>query len=64
MNKGNRYFRYALPVCPKCGMDGGRRGVLETNPEQYFVVCEVCGFQTKPFSTQQGATYSWKKAKR
>ena len=59
MNRKDRYFRNALPVCPKCGMDGGKRLVSDTVPEKYFVICEVCGFQTKPHVTQSAATKEW-----
>lgn len=59
MNGRNVYFRFALPCCPKCGMDSGRRMAALTNPEQYFVVCEACGFRTRPHPTQSSATYEW-----
>lgn len=59
MNKRCRYFRKALPVCPKCGMYSGRRMVSDTNPEKYFVVCETCGFRTKPHPDQSAATNEW-----
>ena len=48
-----------LPVCPKCGMDSGRRVVSDGIPERYFVVCETCGYMTKPHPTQTAATKEW-----
>ena len=51
----------ALPVCPKCGMDSGARKVSYGNgtQERYFVVCETCGYMTKPHPTQTAATKEW-----
>ena len=54
-----KYFKKKLPVCPKCGMDSGRRLVTETCPERYFVVCETCGYRTKPHGSQSTATKEW-----
>ena len=48
-----------LPVCPKCRMDSGRRVVSDGVPERYFVVCETCGYMTKPHPTQTAATKEW-----
>ena len=48
-----------LPVCPKCGMDSGKRFISDTVPETYFVVCETCGHITKPHPTQTAATKEW-----
>ena len=55
----SRRFRMALPVCPKCGMDSGRRVVSDGVPERYFVVREACGYMTKPHPTQTAATKEW-----
>ena len=55
----SRRFRMALPVCPKCGMDSGKRLISDTVPEKYFVVCETCGYMTKPHPTQTAATKEW-----
>lgn len=49
----------ALPVCPNCGMDSGKRFISDTVPEKYFVVCETCGYMTKPHPTQAAATKEW-----
>ena len=54
-----RRFRMELPVCPKCRMDSGRRVVSDGVPERYFVVCETCGYMTKPHPTQTAATKEW-----
>ena len=48
-----------LPVCPKCGMDSGKRFISDTVPERYFVVCETCGYRTKPHGSQSTATKEW-----
>ena len=58
-----RSFRKALPVCPNCGMDSGDRKVLYGSgaQEKYFVVCETCGYMTKPHTTQSAATKEWMK---
>ena len=54
-----RSFRKALPVCPNCGMDSGKRFISDTVPERYFVVCETCGYRTKPHGSQSTATKEW-----
>ena len=54
-----RRFRMGLPVCPKCGMDSGKRCISDTVPARYFVVCETCGFMTRPHPTQTAATKEW-----
>ena len=59
MNKGSKYFKKPLRVCPKCGMDSGRRLVSDTIPERYFVVCETCGYRTKGYVDQTAATNEW-----
>lgn len=63
MNSRNSYFRQELPCCPRCGMYSGRRvAMIETNPEKYFVICEMCGFQTRPHPSQAAATREWRDA--
>ena len=54
-------FRMELPVCPKCGMDSGDRKVLYGSgaQEKYFVVCSMCGYMTKPHTSQSAATKEW-----
>ena len=62
MNKFNRKFRMELPACPKCGMDSGRRVVTDIDDvamERYFVICDACGFRTKPRASQAAATHDW-----
>lgn len=58
MNKYGKNHCRELPPCRVCGLDGGLRMMTE-NPEQYFIVCQVCGFRTKKFTTRAGATRSW-----
>lgn len=62
MNSRNLSFRHQLQCCPKCGMYSGKRVVLETNPEKFFVLCEACGFRTKGYPTQASATREWTNA--
>lgn len=64
MNHRNAKPRGPLSLCPKCGMDSGRRVVSDTNPERYFVICDTCGFHTKGYSRIGSATYEWNKARR
>lgn len=59
MNGQNRKFKHPLSECPKCYMDSGKRMVSETIPEKFYVVCESCGFMTKPHNTQNAATHEW-----
>ena len=55
----SKRFRMTLPVCPNCGMDSGKRLISDTVPGKYFVVCETCGYMTKPHPTQTAATKEW-----
>lgn len=59
MNSRNSKFRRELPCCPSCGMYSGKRAVLEGSYEKYFVVCERCGFHTRPHPNQASATREW-----
>lgn len=59
MNYRGQYKRDGLPLCPKCGMDSGKRVVIEGSNEQYYVVCETCGYRTKPHPNQVAATHEW-----
>ena len=60
MNFRGQYKRKPLPPCRVCGMDAGARKVTEKVPEQFFVVCECCGFKTRPHPNQGAATKEWK----
>lgn len=64
MNYRGQYKRDGLPECPICGMDSGKRIVREGIREDYYVVCETCGFKTKPHPTQAAASHEWAKLKR
>lgn len=59
MNYRGLYTKGELPPCRVCGMTAGKRMVSDENPERYFVVCEVCGFRTKPHPNQSAATKDW-----
>lgn len=59
-----KYKRMVLPECPVCGMDAGKRMMTENEPVSYYVVCEVCGFKTRPHPTQSAATNEWTRKKR
>ena len=56
--------RMDLPECPACGMDSGKRIMTDQEPPSYYVVCELCGFKTRPHPTQSAATKEWAKKKR
>lgn len=60
MNYRGQRTRAHLPVCPVCGMDSGERMVADGKvPEEYYVVCQVCGFRTKPHPTPNAAGREW-----
>ena len=59
MNYRGKYKRVPLRECRICGMDAGERKVTEEEPARYFVVCECCGFKTKPHKTQSAASKEW-----
>ena len=40
-------------------MDGGIRMVTDETYERYFIKCQVCGYQTRKFSTVGAATAEW-----
>lgn len=48
-----------LKLCRVCGMDSGVRKVTVRHPEKFYVVCEVCGYKTRPHSSQAAATREW-----
>ena len=60
---GNNNYR-ELKHCRVCGMDSGVRKVTVKIPEKFFVVCEVCGYKTRPHNTQGGATREWNNERR
>ena len=49
----------ALKVCRVCGLDAGARKVGAKHPDHHYVVCEICGYKTRPHSTMAGATREW-----
>jgi hypothetical protein len=59
MNSRGKYHYMSLNTCRVCGMDSGARKVTETEPARFFVVCEACGFKTKPHKVQSEATKEW-----
>lgn len=56
--RGRNYFSN-LQVCKACGMDAGIRMVTDTVPEEFYVVCQICGYKTRKHSTQSAATNEW-----
>ena len=48
-----------LKHCRVCGMDSGARKVTVKSPERFYVVCESCGFKTRPHKSQAAATREW-----
>lgn len=63
MNHRNVKPRGPLSLCPKCGMDSGRRVVSETIPERFFVICDTCGYRTKGRPCMNAATNEWNRGK-
>lgn len=61
--RGKTKYR-ELKECPSCGMDAGSRKMTVRVPESFFVVCECCGFKTKPHKTQGAASQEWNRYKR
>ena len=59
MNRKGKQNYTELQTCPVCEMDAGVRKMTVTVPEQFFVVCECCGFKTRPHKTQGAATLEW-----
>lgn len=54
-----------LPTCPACGMDSGNR-MMNPNkePPDFYIVCQICGFRTRPHVSLSAATKEWCKYKR
>lgn len=59
MNYRGVYKESPLQPCRVCDMDAGKRMVTDDVPERFFVVCEICGFKTKPHKNQSAATREW-----
>jgi hypothetical protein len=59
MNYNGKTHYSNLKCCRVCGMDAGNRVVTDTVPEKFFVVCQICGFKTKPHPTLSAATKEW-----
>lgn len=64
MNYKGKTNYSVLPVCPVCGLDSGQRKESAEHPNQYFVVCESCGYRVGPYGTVSAAVYAWKRGKR
>lgn len=64
MNYRGKRKTVRLKDCPVCGMDSGIRKMTVRVPESFFVVCECCGFMTKPHKSQEAATKEWNCYKR
>ena len=59
MNKLGKYKWAELKTCRICGMDAGERMVTDKVPEEFFVVCRICGYKTKKHTSQSHATREW-----
>jgi hypothetical protein len=59
MKYHGQYKTKELKHCRVCGMDSGARKVTVKYPERFYVVCETCGFKTRPHSSQAAATREW-----
>lgn len=55
-------FRKTLSPCPRCRLDSGLRMQTETVPEQFYVVCQSCGYRAGPCADQGRATRAWEEA--
>lgn len=57
--------RIELPTCPACGMDAGFRKMNPNKePPDFYIVCQICGFRTRPRASLSAATKEWSKYKR
>ena len=52
-------FRTPLGLCPKCGMDSGRRKMLDHSDKPYMVWCETCLYHTRRYNTPTKAVDEW-----
>ena len=62
MNYHKQYKQHKygeLKVCRVCGLNAGARKVSVKHPDHFYVVCEICGYKTRPHSTVAGATREW-----
>ena len=59
MTYNGKHRFHELNNCPKCNRFAGRRKIRNSIPEEFFVVCEVCGYKTKGHTTQHAATREW-----
>ena len=59
MNYHGQHKYTELKPCRVCGMSAGARKVTVKVPEKFFVVCEVCGYKTRPHESQSSATREW-----
>ena len=59
MHYHGQYQHRELKHCRVCGMDAGARKVTVKSPERFYVVCEICGFKTRPHKSQSAATREW-----
>lgn len=59
MTRGDRFHRDPLPPCKCCGMCSGLRMMTDTEPQEFFVICEVCSYKTRKHPTQNAATREW-----
>lgn len=62
MNAHNKRPKLSLALCPRCGMDSGERKVKESTYEQYYVVCETCGYVVGPFGDLSHAVRKWNRS--
>jgi len=59
MNSYGRQRLVPLKHCRVCGMDAGARKIKEGAEDQFFIVCEICGFKTKPHKSWSAASKEW-----
>lgn len=56
--------RIELPTCPSCEMDSGIRMMSTKEPPDFYIVCQICGFKTRPCASLSAATKDWCKYRR
>lgn len=64
MNYHGQHKYSQLKVCRVCGLDAGARKVSVKHPDRFYVVCEICGYKTRPHSSLAAATREWNRETR
>ena len=59
MNSYGKTRYTPLNVCRICGMDTGVRVIVNGNPEEFYIKCQICGIETKRCKSMNAATRLW-----